>query len=515
MSKNQTIGIKSTWGKAVLLVYPYLLAYYPVFALRNHNIIYVDLSTILRSLILVTAGTTVIAVITYLFVRNLVKFGIIVSVIIMMFFSYGHLYIQIEDSIGNPIQHRYLLGVEILILLVVTVFILKKDQVARVVSQFLSTVSIVLLGIALFESARYDIGVYRSTAAVTKREVPSTSYQDDGKPPDFYLIILDGHARSDLLKSSFEYDNTNFIHQLNEMGFYVTNCSQSNYASTKLALLSFMYGDYIQNFAEAGTPLPPLKTSAVNQTLKSLGYKTITFENSARGHFDLKEDIRLSRNQMSLGKFDLRTGISEFEKMMFDTSFLRFVVDTELIPGLDNTTLLEWEQLEHYYQTHYILSELEEIPEIPGPKFIFAHIMVPHPPYIFSPDGSYLGNNHPNAGYGSSVEFIDSRLPFILQAIIEKSDPPPIIVVMGDHGPAVGKTITKEMHMATLNAYLVNEGAKAQLYPTLTPINAFRIILNAHYGSTYPLLEDVSYYAHKESQLPDAEIISNNCQAAP
>ena len=115
MSKNQTIGIKSTWGKAVLLVYPYLLAYYPVFALRNHNIIYVDLSTILRSLIIVTAGTTVIAVITYLFVRDLRKFGIIVSVIITMFFSYGHLYIQIEDSIGNPIQHRYLLGAEMLI----------------------------------------------------------------------------------------------------------------------------------------------------------------------------------------------------------------------------------------------------------------------------------------------------------------------------------------------------------------------------------------------------------------
>jgi hypothetical protein len=515
MSNNQTNGIKSAWEKTILLVYPYLLAYYPVFALRNHNIIYVDLSTILRSLIIVTAGTTVIGVITYLFVRNLRKFGIIVSVIITLFFSYGHLYIQIEDSIGNPIQHRYLLGAEILVLLVVTVLILINDQVARVVSQFLSTASIVLIAMALFESARYDIGVYRSTTAVAQKEAPNTSYQDDGKSPDFYLIILDGHARSDVLKSSFEYDNTNFIRQLNEMGFYVTNCSQSNYASTKLALLSFMYGDYIQNIAEAGTPLPPLKTSAVNQTLKSLGYKTITFENSARGHFDLKEDIRLSRNQMALGKFDLRTGISEFEKLMFDTSFLHFLVDAELIPGLNPTTLLEWEQLEHYYQTHYILSELEEIPEIPGSKFIFAHIMVPHPPYIFSPDGSYLSNYHPNAGYRSSVEFIDSRLPSILQTIIEKSDPTPIIVVMGDHGPATGKTVTKEMHMATLNAYLVNDTAKEQLYPNLTPINAFRIILNAHYGATYPLFEDVSYYAHKESQLPDAEIIANNCQDAP
>ncbi len=69
--------------------------------------------------------------------------------------------------------------------------------------------------------------------------------------------------------------------------------------------------------------------------------------------------------------------------------------------------------------------------------------------------------------------------------------------------------------MATLNAYLVNNAAKAQLYPTITPINAFRIILNAHYGGDYPLLEDVSYYAYKTEQLPEAEIIATNCQSAP
>jgi hypothetical protein len=49
--------------------------------------------------------------------------------------------------------------------------------------------------------------------------------------------------------------------------------------------------------------------------------------------------------------------------------------------------------------------------------------------------------------------------------------PAPIIVVMGDHGPSTRRRITKEMRMATLNAYLVNDVAKAQLYPSVTPIN--------------------------------------------
>jgi len=276
-----------------------------------------------------------------------------------------------------------------LISLVITIIILRNRQAARVISQFLAVVSIVLLILALFESLRYDIGEYRATVAAAKKTSPNISSQVNGNLPDVYLIILDAHTRSDVLKSRYAYDNTDFVRELKEMGFYVASCSQSNYASTKLALFASMYGDYIQNIIGEGEILPPLKSSALNQTLKALGYKTIAFENRARGHFDLKEDIRFSRNQMAFGKFDLRGGISEFEKMVIDTSFLHFLVDTELIPGFDDNTLLEWEFWEHYYQTQYILSELENIPEIPGPKFIFAHLMVPHSPFIFNPDGSY------------------------------------------------------------------------------------------------------------------------------
>jgi hypothetical protein len=53
------------------------------------------------------------------------------------------------------------------------------------------------------------------------------------------------------------------------------------------------------------------------------------------------------------------------------------------------------------------------------------------------------------------------------------------------------------------------------MYPTLTPVNATRIILNAHYNGDYPLLEDVSYYAYRGSQLPEAEVISGDCPPAP
>lgn len=515
MPNNQPASKKSFSYRAVLLVYPFLLAYYPVFALRNHNIIYVDLPSILRTLILVTSVTAIVGIVTYFLVRDLEKSSIIVSLVVILFLSYGHIYNQLENQAGGSIRHRYLVGAGILILSLVTILVLRNDRVARLLSQFLAAASIALIAMVLFESLQYEFGVYRAIAASEREEASYTSYQGSERPPDFYLIILDGHTRSDVLKERFDYDNARFVQQLSEMGFYVANCSQSNYASTKLSLVSAMYADYIQNFAEQGMALPPLETSPVNEILKSLGYKTIAFENRARGQFDLNEDIHLSRNQMAFGEVDLRGGINEFEKMIVETSFMRFVVDTELIPGFDQDSLDDWEQWEHYYQTHFILSELEKMPEMPGPKFVYAHIMVPHSPFIFAPDGTYSYTTNPTDGYRSNVAFIDNQLPPILQTIIEKSEPSPIIVVMGDHGPATRRTITKEMRMATLNSYLVNDAAKAQLYPSITPVNAFRIILNSHYGGDFPLLEDVSYYAYKPSELPDAETIVADCQTTP
>lgn len=502
------LGIRQ---KVILLVYPFLLAYYPILALRNHNIEYVDLATVLRSLLLATAGTAIMAVLAYLLVRNLEKSSLIVSLVVMLFFAYGHLYAQYENTFGSPIRHRYLAGAQLLVFLSVTFLVLKKDQVARLMSQFMAAASLVLLAVVLLVAIRFDLGEYRAAAAAVQREGPNAPGQTGEQLPDFYLIILDAHTRSDVLQERFGYDNRDFVAQLDAMGFYVSSCSQSNYASTKLSLTSALFADYIQEIVPQGQVLPPLKSSAINQALESQGYKTIAFENRTRGHFDLQEDVRLSRNQMAFGEFDLRGGVSEFEKMMVNTSFLRFLLNTELVPGFDLDALEEWELQEHYYQTQYILSELENLAAVPGAKFVFAHIMVPHAPFVFAPDGAYRPTSDPIRGYRDNVAFIDHRLPSVLSAIIEKSDPPPIIVVMGDHGPSTRKTITEQMRMATLNAYLVNASAREQMYPTMTPVNAFRIILNAHYGGDYPLLEDRSYYAYKTDQVAEAEIIETEC----
>jgi hypothetical protein len=249
----------------------------------------------------------------------------------------------------------------------------------------------------------------------------------------------------------------------------------------------------------------------VNQTLKSLGYITVGFENRAGDHLDLDEDILLSRSKLALGSVDLAGGPNEFEAELFQTTFLKLFYDIpQLIPGFNPARLEQTEYNEHYLQTLYILDELKHVPEISGPKFVFAHILVPHSPYIFTPDGKFHMNPDEKSGYRDNVLFVDGQILPVVREIIEKSKMPPVIIIQGDHGP-IGTKVAPEDRMSILNAYFVNAETKKFLYESITPVNSFRVIFNRYYGFELPLLEDISYHAKNASEFTPESIISNSC----
>jgi len=328
--------------------------------------------------------------------------------------------------------------------------------------------------------------------------------------PDIYLILLDGYTRSDILMNFYNYDNSDFIQALESSGFFVADCAQSNYPSTKLSVTSVFYAKYHD------VPyLSALSSSLAIETVRSLGYKVITFENRSNGHFNINEDIRLSRNQLAFGSIDLTGGLSEFEMMLFRTSLLKIIYDMpQLVPNLNAQILHEAEYYEHYNQVKFILNELPLIPDMDGPKFVFAHILVPHPPFIFRPDGEFGWADDRVTGYNSNVEFIDSQIVPIVDTIIEKSKTPPVIIIMGDHGP-FGNQVTPSMRLSILNAYYVNDEAKKELYESITPVNSFRVIFNNYFGTNYPLLDDQSYFTYGMNEFTPEQLIPNTCEATP
>jgi hypothetical protein len=65
--------------------------------------------------------------------------------------------------------------------------------------------------------------------------------------------------------------------------------------------------------------------------------------------------------------------------------------------------------------------------------------------------------------------------------------------------------------MKVLNAYYL-PGVNAQLlYPSITPVNTFRLVFDQYFGGQFGLLEDKSYYSVYESPYQFKEI-ANECE---
>jgi hypothetical protein len=104
----------------------------------------------------------------------------------------------------------------------------------------------------------------------------------------------------------------------------------------------------------------------------------------------------------------------------------------------------------------YSFEKLKEIPENSAPTFTFAHILSPHPPYIFGKDGNPLKFNLSNIFYilknkgrgdlwhnqecrvyKEQALFVNKQIESVIERIISLS-PGSIIIIQGDHGHFLG-----------------------------------------------------------------------------
>jgi hypothetical protein len=181
--------------------------------------------------------------------------------------------------------------------------------------------------------------------------------------------------------------------------------------------------------------------------------------------------------------------------------------DTSIFPPVVKS-FLDTAYTEHRNNILFAFDALEKIPSLPGHKFVFVHILAPHEPFVFGPNGEVVGRQYPfslnfdletedrgvyRQGYRNQVQYVNSRILPILQKIIASSKTPPVIVIQGDHGP-LARVSSENGRMTILNAYYFPGGGDKKLYPTITPVNTFRLILNTYLGTQLSLLDDASYF---------------------
>jgi hypothetical protein len=170
----------------------------------------------------------------------------------LLFFSYGQVYSAFEGQtiLGVGLfRHRILFPAFCILGAFLVFWIVRKIKQTSSLTYSLNLVSIFLLIYPLFTISSTILRQSASTASSINSSAITTT---NSNSPDVYYIILDGYGRQDVLQREYGFDNTEFIHALRARGFYVADCSESNYAHTLYSLASSLNYDYLDTLGATG-----------------------------------------------------------------------------------------------------------------------------------------------------------------------------------------------------------------------------------------------------------------------
>jgi len=506
--------------------YPFILACYPVLFLFQVNFQEVDPRVIIRPLFVSVLFTLVIFLFTFAISKDIHRTAAFTSLCIILFFSYGHLYNMFSTpAMGGFFlsRHRWLIIFYLMVFAFLTWKIFTKINGGQQLTKIFNLISLVLFALPVFQVLSASVKQGRGVATQPWQEDRRIEYPTFEQKPDIYYIILDMYTREDTLRNEFNFDNSQFIHELERRGFYVANCSRTNYLQTELSLGSSLNMEYLQTLAPELDPqkgnmdgmVGYIKDNRVRIILEQAGYKTVAFDTGYFWDSWTNSDYYFSPTTSS----SVTSMLTPFEGLFLNTTALLPLVESQLLFSQNTAAEIQNPVQTHIERELFKLNKFGQIAGISNPKFVFAHFMIPHHPFVFRKDGAiqtdigYFSNHntpideqHYRDGYIQQVEFINQRILADIDQILETSKNPPIIILQGDHGAR------DENRHTILNAYYL-PGGDANLYPNISPVNSFRLVFDEYLNGDFGFLPDKSYFspANRPYQYEEKPELSPSC----
>ena len=352
-----------------------------------------------------------------------------------------------------------------------------------------------LVGLSLVVTFYFGIYNYAESNIVYPNgfEVLLSTNTEKTDLPDIYYIILDEYAGFESLEKNFGFDNSKFYSELSKRGFFIPSKSYSNYPFTVLSIPSSLNMQYLNFFSDElgteNTDLDPireiLEKNLVMNNLSSNGYYIVSFFAGAEA-----------------------IGSEKFvnEKICGDNYYLNEVksilTPAETYQEKRNAVLCTFDEMGNVKE------------RISQPMFVFAHMSIPHKPFVFDENGgsqiidyNALDNSTKKKFYLQQLKFANKMTIRTIDEIFAKSEKDPIIIIQSDHGERTGinwDEPTEDMikqGLNNLNAYYFPNEKKNKLYDNISPVNTFRIIFNEYFDSDFELLDD-RYYWIKTGKKP-------------
>ena len=496
-----------------------LIAAFPVLFLFAENAAQqVTLDPLWMPLAISLVGAVTLLLLCFAFRRDWARAGLIASALLGLFFSFGHVW-NVADEF---LQQRWVL-VAIWVVFGVALVQLawRGGRWVRPATQFLNIATVMLV---LFNLLR--IGEYVVSTRLfpdTTGEVPAVRVGVAGRP-DIYYIILDRYAGEETLRDVYGFDNGPFLEALEDRGFTIAHDAWANYFKTAPSVVSTLSMDYLDpDEYKQSTPqtFGPIHAAlqhrlAALAALKTLGYEYVHIANWWEP----------SSKNVDADVIYRYTQFSQFSSILAATTMLLALAPEVTTPpqGGDPESVTYPELARRH--TLYGFNAIEQAAHRAGPTFTFAHLTIPHSPYVFNPDGSLptateTKDRSDGEEYVLQLEYANRRTLEVIDEIldVEPGQPDPIIILAADEGPwPPGFRADQEdfqwleasdadiaWKFRILNAYrMPGVDLEAEGFSDRTsPVNTFRILFNAYFGAHLELLPDVTYLSPDYDHMYD------------
>ena len=476
--------------------HPFLFAIFPILFLFANNFFKVSAEDVIIPLV-ISVSFTIALWFTLKRITNSRKSGIITSLFLVLFFSYGHIFIAADgvDILGFNTATHYHFGMPfILIFSAITFLVLTTKRPLNNATKISNAISVTLIIITVFNIGTLGIeGI--ANPEYNESRIVSLDEVETGNLPDIYYMVFDSYGNYNTLKSQFGYDNDLLLEYLDSRNFIMPSATHSNYPETRLSLPSTLNMQYLDvesspdNIREAKRDTHKIiNNNEVMIKLKEKGYKIINFNSGIW----VTDSIKIADRHLCDSNF-------------LNSEFIGMVIRTSMLNRLHAFFF------EHDFR-HGVNCIFDTIPnlkdEYDKPIFVFAHVFIPHPPYVFGPNGeavdveslSFTDGWDIKKGYLDQVKYANKRIPDVVDAIMSDETPPPIIIIQSDHGPKYDVDYVNPSDemvarvFGILNAYHLPDGCNDQIYDSITPVNSFRVIFNCYFDEDYELLDDSAYW---------------------
>jgi len=459
-----------------LIIFPFLLAFFPSWILIMKNYDELIFQDILISLAIVSVSIIIWIVIRKI-IKNSNKAALITGVGVVFFFYFGYVQDALNGILVSNIpvnKTSILVPISIIIFIILTIYFIKSKNNFESIIKIANVVSITLILVVCVQFI-----------------IPDAS----AEKPNVYHIILDEYTDNEILTKKFGYNNEKFLEFLNNNGFYMHDKLFSTFGGTVKELNVIFNMEYPKKLGWMSEDYESLNNNKVMSIFSNQNYSIIETNSMMRWKNFSDVDTKLC--------YDTNFINSEFLDQVLGKSIIRYFLEKYQQDTRRDTVRCTFD----------VLNEITL--KTDGPKYVFSHVYVPHPPFLFGPNGENVIPDHREIsglqswenpqGYVNQLIYATNEITVVIKNIV-KNDPNAIVIVQGDTGTLTGTDISKKTMKEIYQAHSILYAVRipdVEDSDYMIPVNTYRVIFNNYFNMNYDYLEYHSYLVDNDGNVED------------